>query len=80
MTTTDFADEARSRTARLLRMAATTDPRVRERIVEYATTTPDPPPIGPHGIQTRGCGRCRRTMWAQRDYWVCAWCGHLEDS
>ncbi|MFE9257852.1 hypothetical protein [Streptomyces sp. NPDC006879] len=78
--TTDFAEEARSRTARLLRMAATPDDRVRARIVEYATSTPDPPLMGPHGIQTTGCTRCRRTMWRQRDLWVCSSCGHVEDA
>ncbi|NXY99112.1 hypothetical protein HYE82_32985 [Streptomyces sp. BR123] len=79
MTTTDFADEARSRLARLLSMADTTDPRLRARIEEYAATTPDPPPHGPHGIQTSGCPLCRRTMWRQRDLRVCAGCGHVED-
>ncbi|MBT2508787.1 hypothetical protein J7I98_23450 [Streptomyces sp. ISL-98] len=76
---TDFADEARTRTARLLRMAATDDDQERERIVEYAAATPDPPLMTPLGIQTTGCPRCRRTMWMQRDLWVCSACGHMED-
>lgn len=78
--TTEFADEARSRVARLLRMAASADDRTRARIVAYAASTPDPPPYGPDGIETRGCGCCRRTAWRQRDLWVCATCGHMEDA
>lgn len=78
--TTEFADEARSRVARLLRMAATHDDRLRARIVEYAASTPDPPPYGPQGIHTTGCPRCLRTMWMQRDLWVCSSCGHIEDT
>lgn len=78
--TTEFADEARSRVARLLRMAATHDDRLRARIVEYAASTPDPPPYGPHGIHTKGCTRCHQTMWKQRDVWVCSRCGHVEDT
>ncbi|MFE9247731.1 hypothetical protein [Streptomyces sp. NPDC007088] len=74
---TDFADEARSRTARLLRMAAPGDDR--DGIIEYATTTPDPPLMGRHGIRTTGCARCRRTMWLQRDLWVCASCGWVRE-
>ncbi|MFG2617828.1 hypothetical protein ACGFXC_09365 [Streptomyces sp. NPDC048507] len=61
-------------------MAATADDRVRAQIIEYAASTPDPPPYGPAGIHTRGCGRCRRTSWRQRDLWVCANCGHVEDA
>lgn len=80
---TEFADEARSRTAHLLRMARTDDERVRERLVEYAATTPDPPVLGPGGITTTGCPKCRHTMWQQRDagspIWVCGACGHVED-
>ncbi|MCY0919589.1 MULTISPECIES: hypothetical protein [unclassified Streptomyces] len=77
--TTEFADEARSRVARLLRMAADADDRTRARIVAYAATTPDPPPYGPDGIRTAGCPRCLRTMWRQRDVWVCSSCGRVED-
>lgn len=80
---TEFADEARDRAAHLLRMARTDDPRVRARLVHYATTTPDPPALGPGGITTTGCPRCRNTMWQQRDagspIWVCGACGHVED-
>ncbi|MEO3973242.1 hypothetical protein [Streptomyces sp. CAU 1734] len=76
---TDFADEARSRTARLLRMANTDDHRLRARIAEYAATTPDPPLMGPRGIHTKGCARCRRTMWLQRELWICSSCGAMED-
>lgn len=74
---TDFADEARSRTAWLLRMAGPEQDA--GSIIEYAATTPEPPVMGPHGIRTRGCPRCRRTMWMQREIWVCAFCGHVED-
>ena len=74
---TDFAEEARSRTAWLLRMAAPEQDA--GSIIEYATTTPEPPVMGPHGIRTRGCPRCRRTMWMQREIWVCAFCGHVEE-
>ncbi|MEV0416485.1 hypothetical protein AB0I68_38580 [Streptomyces sp. NPDC050448] len=77
--TTEFADEARSRVARLLRMAADADDRVRDRIVAYAASTPDPPPYGPDGIRTTGCPRCLQTMWMQRDVWVCSSCGHVRD-
>ncbi|MCY0944280.1 hypothetical protein [Streptomyces antarcticus] len=77
--TTDFADEARSRVAQLLRMAASADDRTRARIVAYAASTPDPPPYGPDGIRTTGCPRCHRTMWMQRTVWVCSSCGHVED-
>ncbi|MEV6393669.1 hypothetical protein AB0M39_02625 [Streptomyces sp. NPDC051907] len=76
---TEFADEARTRTAHLLRMARTDDERVRARIVRYAASTPDPPLMGPHGIHTTGCPLCRHTMWLQRDLWVCSSCGHMED-
>lgn len=76
---TDFVAEARSRTAHLLRMAGTDDTRLRAVIIEYAATTPDPPLMGPQGIRTAGCPRCRRTMWLQRDLWICSSCGHMED-
>ncbi|AEW93210.1 MULTISPECIES: hypothetical protein [Streptomycetaceae] len=76
---TDFADEARSRAAHLLRMANTTDERIRTQIIDYVDSTPEPPPMGPYGIETTGCPRCRRTMWRQQDprgpLWVCASCG-----
>lgn len=78
----EFAEEARSRVLRLLRMANTTNERLRTQIVEYADATPDPPLMGSLGIGTTGCSRCRRTMWQQRDsegpLWVCAFCGHVE--
>ena len=77
---TDFADEARSRTARLLRMAATDDRRTRQQITRYAASTPDPPLMGPVGIQTTGCPRCACTMWRQRDLWVCSSCGHVKEA
>ncbi|MFJ3173136.1 hypothetical protein ACIPJK_20510 [Streptomyces roseus] len=77
--TTEFADEARSRVARLLRMAADADDRTRHRIIAYAASTPDPPPYGPDGIHTTGCPRCLQTMWMQRDVWVCSSCGHVRD-
>ncbi|MFI1012754.1 hypothetical protein [Streptomyces sp. NPDC020965] len=77
---TDFADEARSRTAHLLRMAGTDDARVRARIIDYAARTPDPPLMGPQGIHTSGCPRCHGTMWLQRDLWVCSACGHMKDA
>lgn len=77
---THFADEARSRTAQLLRMARCADDRTRQQIIEYAESTPAPV-VGPHGISTRGCPRCRRTMWQQQDrmglMWVCGSCGHV---
>ncbi|GAA2108329.1 hypothetical protein [Streptomyces synnematoformans] len=76
---TDFADEARSRAARLLRMANTDDPREREALVAYAASTPDPPLMDAAGLATRGCTQCRRTMWQQRDVWVCSGCGGVED-
>ncbi len=67
--------------AHLLRMAGTADDRVRERIIEYADSTPDPPPLGRSGLATAGCPKCRRTMWQQQDgngpLWVCASCGHV---
>lgn len=75
----DFADEARSRAARLLRMADTDDPREREALVAYAAETPDPPLMDADGIATRGCSGCQRTMWQQRDVWVCSGCGRVED-
>ncbi|MCS0638346.1 hypothetical protein NX801_22355 [Streptomyces sp. LP05-1] len=77
---TDYADEARSRAARLLRMAATTDERTRARLIDYAAATPDPPHMGPDGIQTTGCPRCAHTMWRQRGLWVCASCGEVRDT
>ncbi|MEU9606135.1 hypothetical protein [Streptomyces sp. NPDC048057] len=76
---TDFADEARSRVARLLRMADTMDARLRARIVDYVASTPDPPLMGPQGIRTRGCPKCRATMWLQPGLWICAVCGRMED-
>ncbi|MDT0422447.1 hypothetical protein [Streptomyces evansiae] len=75
--TSDFADEARSRAARLLRMAAPEDDR--DGLIAYATDTPDPPLMGPDGIRTKGCPRCRRTMWLQREAWVCAGCGEVRE-
>ena len=78
----DFVHEARSRKHALLRMASD-DPAERQLVREYAETTPDPPPlVARHGIATRGCPRCRQTMWQQWDtgpLWVCSGCGHLED-
>ncbi|MFI1253837.1 hypothetical protein ACH4U6_08550 [Streptomyces netropsis] len=78
----DFVDEARSRVAHLLRMANTTDDRVRARIIEYADTTPEPPVMSRAGIVTTGCPQCHRTAWRQQDaegpVWVCASCGHVE--
>ncbi|MFF4405770.1 hypothetical protein ACFY2W_32910 [Streptomyces sp. NPDC001262] len=78
----DFVDEARSRVAHLLRMANTTDDRVRARIIEYADSTPEPPVMSRAGIATTGCPQCRRTAWRQQDaegpVWVCASCGHVE--
>ncbi|MCT2589387.1 hypothetical protein LHJ74_05480 [Streptomyces sp. N2-109] len=78
----DFAEEARSRVMRLLRMANTTNERIRTQIREYADATPEPPLMGSLGIGTTGCSRCKRTMWQQRDsegpLWVCAFCGHVE--
>ncbi|WP_253917026.1 hypothetical protein [Streptomyces sp. MNP-20] len=81
---TEFADEARSRAARLLRMANTRNPQLREQILHYAESTPDPPlMMGTLGIRTKGCPKCRSTMWQQRDgdgpYWVCASCGTTEE-
>ncbi len=74
---TAFADEARSRTAWLLRMAA--HDQDASSLIEYAATTPEPPLMGPHGIRTSGCPCCQRTMWMQREIWICASCGHMED-
>ncbi|MEU2854096.1 hypothetical protein ACFZB6_00440 [Streptomyces syringium] len=78
----DFVDEARSRVAHLLRMANTTDDRVRARIIEYADSTPEPPVMSRAGIVTTGCPQCHRTAWRQQDaegpVWVCASCGHVE--
>ncbi|MER5889643.1 hypothetical protein ABT160_37950 [Streptomyces sp. NPDC001941] len=59
-------------------MAATSDPHVRDRIAAYAETTPEPPPLGSHGIETTGCPRCRGTMWRQRDLFVCSACGDMK--
>lgn len=79
---TEFVEEVRSRVVRLLRMANTTDDRLRKQIVAYADATPEPPIMGSLGIGTTGCPQCRRTMWQQRDnegpVWVCAFCGHVE--
>jgi hypothetical protein len=79
---TEFAEEARSRAARLLRMAGTTNDQERAQIIEYANTTPEPPVMGSFGIRTTGCPDCRRTMWQQRDVhgpvWVCAFCGRVQ--
>jgi DNA-directed RNA polymerase subunit M/transcription elongation factor TFIIS len=79
---TEFVEEVRSRVVRLLRMANTTDDRLRKQIVAYADATPEPPIMGSLGIGTTGCPLCRRTMWQQRDsegpVWVCAFCGHVE--
>ncbi|MFI1942073.1 hypothetical protein ACH44C_33685 [Streptomyces purpureus] len=77
---TDFVDEARTRAARLIRMAATEDTRLRDQLRQYAASTPDPPLMGSDGIQTTGCPQCRNTMWRQRDLWVCAACGHVKDT
>ncbi|GGZ22315.1 hypothetical protein GCM10010387_14340 [Streptomyces inusitatus] len=77
---TDFADEARSRAAHLLRMARTDDAVQRARIIAYAASTPDPPLMGPQGIHTTGCPVCAGTMWLQREIRVCASCGHIEDT
>lgn len=78
----EFHDEARTRAARLLRMGRNDDDQTRARIRAHADTTPEPPPMGRHGLATRGCPKCRRTMWAQRDradmLWVCSGCGHVE--
>lgn len=78
-----FVDEARSRVAHLLRMASTEDPELRARIIAYAAATPDPPLMGRHGLATRGCPRCRCTMWLQWDgspLWVCSRCGHVAEN
>lgn len=79
----DFVHEARSRKHTLLRMAGD-DPVERRLVREYAELTPDPPPLVARlGIATRGCPRCRQTMWRQWDtgpLWVCSACGHLEDA
>ncbi|MDT3398586.1 hypothetical protein RKE29_18355 [Streptomyces sp. B1866] len=79
---TEFAEEARSRAARLLRMAGSVGPLERARLIEYANATPEPPVMGSFGIGTTGCPDCRRTMWQQRDadgpVWVCAFCGRVE--
>ncbi|MFB7647162.1 hypothetical protein ACFC0S_16920 [Streptomyces sp. NPDC056084] len=73
----EFADEARPRRAHLLRMAQSRDDRFRDYLLAYADGTPDPPPMGHHGIETRGCPECRGTMWRQRKDFVCAGCGHV---
>lgn len=78
----EFLDGARSRVARLLHMARTDSETVRARIAAYAENTPEPPPLGQHGLATKGCPRCRGTMWAQHDagttLWVCASCGQVD--
>ncbi|WP_372407253.1 hypothetical protein [Streptomyces luteireticuli] len=78
----EFADEARSRVAHLLRMANTTDEQVRARLIEYADATPEPPIMDRAGIVTTGCPRCRGTAWRRQDtegpVWVCGSCGHVE--
>lgn len=78
----EFLDGARSRVAALLRMARTDSEYVRARIAAYAESTPEPPPLGRHGLATKGCSRCRGTMWAQHDQgttlWVCAACGQVD--
>jgi hypothetical protein len=61
-------------------MAAADDDRIRARLAHYAATTPDPPPMGTHGIQTTGCPHCTSTMWRQRDVWICSSCGSVEDA
>ncbi|MFE4857327.1 hypothetical protein [Streptomyces sp. NPDC056670] len=73
----EFAEEARSRRAHLLRMARPDDDRLRDRLLAYADETPDPPAMGHHGIETRGCPKCLSTMWRQRKDFVCAGCGHV---
>ncbi|WP_175541609.1 hypothetical protein [Streptomyces aidingensis] len=78
-----FADEARPRLHVLLRMASD-DPEERRLIRQYAESTPDPPLMSADGIATRGCPRCRGTMWRHRDgqglFWVCSSsvCGWME--
>ena len=78
----EFHDEARTRASRLLRMGRNDDERIRDRIRAHADTTPEPPPMGPHGLATRGCPKGLDTMVAQWDLtdmlWVCAGCGHVE--
>lgn len=74
----EFAEEARSRRAQLLRMARPRDEWSRDRLLAYADGTPDPPAMGRHGIETTGCPRCRGTMWRQRDDFVCSSCGHVK--
>lgn len=71
----EFAEEARSRRAQLLRMARPRDEWSRDRLLAYADGTPDPPAMGRHGIETTGCPRCRATMWRQRNDFVCSSCG-----
>lgn len=78
-----FAEEARTRLATMLRMAGDSAPD-RHRVITYVGATPDPPPLGPDGIRTTGCPKCRSTMWGQRDrdgqpIAVCARCGHVEE-
>ncbi|MET9293764.1 hypothetical protein [Streptomyces sp. NPDC003077] len=80
--TSEFADEARTRLAHLLRMSGPHRALERDRIAAYVRATPDPPLLGPHGIRTSGCPRCRHTMWEQRDIdgepiSVCSRCGHV---
>lgn len=86
---TDFADEARTRKARMLRMAEAAafdseERRVlRARVLAYTDRTPEPPVMSSFGVSTKGCSRCQRTMWHQAGpdghYWVCASCGAFED-
>jgi len=78
-----FAEEARSRLVTMLRMAGDSAPD-RDRVISYVDATPEPPPLGPDGIRTCGCPRCRATMWGQRDrdgrpISVCARCGHVKE-
>lgn len=85
---TDFADEARTRKARMLRMAAAVadgaeeERALRARVLAYADHTPEPPAMASYGVSTKGCQQCHRTMWHQKDseghHWVCASCGRVE--
>ncbi|GAA2604655.1 hypothetical protein [Streptomyces axinellae] len=86
---TDFADEARTRRAHMLRMAEAQaeepdEMRVlRARVLDYLDNTPEPPVMASYGVSTKGCPKCHRTMWHQKDHeghhWVCASCGHFEE-
>ncbi|MFD7663525.1 hypothetical protein [Streptomyces sp. NPDC059788] len=80
---TEFADEARTRLAHLLRMAGSAVDEERARITDHVSNTPDPPLLGPYGIRTASCPRCRWTMWEHRDVdgsaiSVCSRCGHVQ--